>query len=96
MAECLHKQVVSCSMYLVLSCDEVTVIDNQSWVLIHCYIVQDWCWLHILIFLEHVTEGGRQTIWLKLSLKPSKKQRGVSNENVTKLMSCGVDGVNVF
>jgi hypothetical protein len=39
MAECLHKQVlnkmrniVASSRYLVLSCDEVTTIDNQLWI----------------------------------------------------------------
>jgi hypothetical protein len=59
MAECLHKHVfnkmwkdVASSKYLTLSCDEVTTIDNQSWISIHCYVVQDWCRLHVLIFFK--------------------------------------------
>jgi hypothetical protein len=65
MAECLHKQVikkmkevVAGSKYFALSCDEVTMIDNQSWISIHYYVVQDWCHLPILIFLEQIIEGG--------------------------------------
>jgi hypothetical protein len=42
MVECMHKQVIkrvkeiiASSKYLALSCDEVTTIDNQSWISIH-------------------------------------------------------------
>ncbi len=64
MVECSHKQVikkmkevVASSKYLTLSCDEVTMIDNQLWVSIHYYMVQDWCCLLILIFLKQVAKG---------------------------------------
>ncbi len=57
MAECLHKQVlnkmqeiVASSRYFVFFYDEVTTIDNQSWISIPCYIVQNWCHLPVLIF----------------------------------------------
>jgi hypothetical protein len=59
MVECRHKQVIkkvkediTSSKYLALSCDEVTMIDNQSWISIHSYIVQDWCRILVFIFLE--------------------------------------------
>jgi hypothetical protein len=48
MVECMHKQVIKrikevivSSTYLALSCDEVTTIDNQSWIFIHSYVIQD-------------------------------------------------------
>ncbi len=48
MAKCMHKQVIkrvkeaiASSKYLALSFDEVTIIDNQSWISIHSYVVQD-------------------------------------------------------
>jgi hypothetical protein len=48
MAECLHKQmlnkmqkIVASLRYLALSCDEVIMIDNQLWILIHCHVVQN-------------------------------------------------------
>jgi hypothetical protein len=47
MVECMPKQVIkrvkeiiANSKYLALSCDEVTIIDNQSWISIHSYVVQ--------------------------------------------------------
>ncbi len=46
MVEVLHiiimqviKLVVHKSNYVVLSCDEVTLIGNQSWLSIHVYII---------------------------------------------------------
>jgi hypothetical protein len=48
MAECMHKQVIkrvkeviTSSKYLALSCDEVTTINNQSWISIDSYVIQD-------------------------------------------------------
>jgi hypothetical protein len=73
MAECLHKQlikkikeVVVGLKYFSLSCDEVTMIDNQSWISIHYYVVQDWCHLPILIFLEQIIEGGGSNNLIKV------------------------------
>lgn len=50
MVECMHKKynkklkkIIVSFKYLALSCDEVITIDNQSWVSINCYVVQDWC-----------------------------------------------------
>jgi hypothetical protein len=52
------KEVITSSKYLALSCDEVTTIDNQSWISIHSYIGQDWCRILVFISLEQVIEGG--------------------------------------
>jgi hypothetical protein len=47
MAKCLHKKIikklkeVASLKYLALSSDDITTIDNQSWVSIHYYVVQD-------------------------------------------------------
>jgi hypothetical protein len=47
MTKCMHKQVIkrikkviASSKYVALSCDEVTIIDSQSWISIHSYVVQ--------------------------------------------------------
>jgi hypothetical protein len=52
------KKVIANLKYFVLSYDKVTTIDNQSWVSICYYGIQDWCHLHIFISLKHVIEGG--------------------------------------
>jgi formyltetrahydrofolate hydrolase len=33
------KVVVQVAHYVVLSCDEVSIIDNQSWLFVHYYVV---------------------------------------------------------
>ncbi len=104
MAECLHKQVikkmkevVACSKYLAFSCDEVSTIDNQSWISIHYYVVQDWCHLPILIFKIQVIEGGGSNNLTKVIMGVFKKEGGVFDVNVGgKLMSFGADDVNDF
>jgi len=83
MVECLHKkmiknmkEVVAGSKYFALSCDEVTTIDNQSWISIHYYVVQDWCHLPILIFLQQVIEGGGLDNLIEIIMGVLKKERG--------------------
>jgi hypothetical protein len=104
MLECLHKKVfnkirkiVASSKYLAISYDEVTIINNQSWVSIHCYVVQNWCHLPTLIFLEQVTKGGGFDNLTKVIMDVLKKHVGVSDiDVVAKLFSFGINGVNVF
>jgi hypothetical protein len=61
LAECIFRQVeakalemVRSARFISLSCDEVTSIDNGSWISIHCYVVQNWSRVPILISLQHV------------------------------------------
>jgi hypothetical protein len=80
-----------------LSCDEVTTIDNQSWISMHSYVVQDWCQIYLLIFLEHVIEGGGAYNLTKVIMGALKEHGGLFDIDVAiKLISFGVDGVNVF
>jgi len=36
------KEVVNPSSYVNLSHDEIKTLNNQSWVNVHAYVVQDW------------------------------------------------------
>jgi hypothetical protein len=36
------KKVVSATLYFSITCDEVTILDNQYWISIHIYTIQDW------------------------------------------------------
>ncbi len=47
------KQVISNAPYLILSYDKVIVVDNISWISLHCYIFQD-IFQFIFILLEYV------------------------------------------
>jgi hypothetical protein len=104
MAECLHKKMikhmkeVAGSKYLALSCDEVTTIDNQSWISIHYYVVQDWCHLPILIFSQQVIEGGGLDNLIEIIMGVLKKERGgVFDVNVARnLMPFGLMMLMIF
>jgi hypothetical protein len=45
--------------YRVLNCDEVFIVDNQSWLSIHDYVMQNWVKIPIVISLDQVVEGLR-------------------------------------
>jgi hypothetical protein len=45
------------SNVLSISTDEVTTINNQSWISIHYYVVEGWRWVPILLTLEQLVEG---------------------------------------
>jgi hypothetical protein len=73
------------------------MIDNQLWISIHSNNVQDWCHIPIFIYLEHVTKGGGADNLTKVFMGAFKKHGCFFNVDfVAKLISFGVDGVNVF
>jgi hypothetical protein len=105
LAECMFHQVeakaletVQAARFISLSCDKVTSIDNGSWISIHCYIVQNWSRVPILISLERVEEQATLVNLLRLILNSMKVKGGVHGRNlVHKLMSFGVgEKFNVF
>jgi hypothetical protein len=39
-----------------VTCDEVTIVDNGTWVYVHVYVIQDFSRFHMLAALEHVED----------------------------------------
>jgi hypothetical protein len=63
----------------------------------HFYFVQDWCQIHVLMSLEHVIERRGAYNLTKVIMGVLKEHGGLFNANVVvKLISLGVDRVNVF
>jgi hypothetical protein len=48
-ATCLTMQK---AWFIFVSCDEMTTIDNKSWISIHVYVVERWKQLPILLVLQ--------------------------------------------
>jgi hypothetical protein len=72
------------------------LITNHG-VSIHCYFVQNWFHLHVLISLEHVTRGEGFNNLTKVIIDIMKKYVGVFKTNIVmKLMSFNASSVNVF
>jgi hypothetical protein len=44
--------VVQNAPFISVSCDEVTIIDNQSWISTHLYVVEGWRCLLIILTLQ--------------------------------------------
>jgi len=45
------KVVVDKSLFFVVSCDEVTSIDNHNWLSMHVYVIDNWKCVPILFNL---------------------------------------------
>jgi hypothetical protein len=72
------------------------MIDNQSWILIHCHLTKLVSFTYI-DFFKQVTKGRGYVNLIKMIMDALKKHIGVFEANVaTKLLSFGVDNANVF
>jgi hypothetical protein len=103
-AEYLYKQVMvksrdvlSAAKYLAITCDEVTTLDNQSWISIHAYCVQDFYRQPILVSLECLTEGASTTKLASTLIDAMSNHGGQSKDDLRqKFVSFGADGGAVF
>jgi hypothetical protein len=53
------RATVQVAHYVVLSYDEVSIVDNQSCLFFHCYVVENLVRIPILIFLDRVVASSR-------------------------------------
>jgi hypothetical protein len=53
----------------VLSCDEITSIDNQSWLRIHANTIQNWIKVPMLLSLEHLMDGFNVTSLIRMIMQ---------------------------
>jgi hypothetical protein len=75
--------------YLVLSFDEVIIIDNISWIPMHYYIVQDFVWWHNFVSLEHVIKVGSISTSLTILIMGSFTEKsGVSKKQIAEKFLC--------
>jgi hypothetical protein len=54
----VNKEAMGFDGYITFTTDEVINVDNQSWILVHGYVVKDWCWVPILLIVEHIIDGS--------------------------------------
>ncbi len=98
-----HKNVILAQHWSQLehnssiSCDEVSTLNNQSWLSIHYYVVENWARIPILISLDCVLEGSSSNNFTKVIMEALTTRGGMPRDYIaSKLMSFGVDNVNVF
>jgi hypothetical protein len=77
------KFAIEIAQYLSLTCDEVSTINNQSWLLIHVYVVQNWLRIPIFFSLEHVVVGSSVDNFTLVLLQTLMHQRGFTKELIS-------------
>lgn len=51
------KMVLQQNKFISIDCDEVTILDNQSWISMHAYVVENSRRQLVLLNLEKVVDG---------------------------------------
>jgi hypothetical protein len=104
MAEHLHgcvlaalKGVVQSARIISISIDEVTAIDNTSWVGVHVYAMRSWERMPHLLHLSCVSESGTSDHLTSVIMHVLLVEGGLSREEIaSKLVCFGADGVSTF
>ncbi len=87
------KSIVGTTHYFSFTCDEVSNIDNQNWLLIHAYVVQNWLKIPIFMSFEHVEVGlGVDNLTQILMHEGGLMKKLIGK----RLMNFSADGVFVF
>jgi hypothetical protein len=91
------KSIVGTTHYFSFTCDEVSNIDNQNWLLIHAYVVQNWLRIPIFMSFEHVEVGLGVDNLTQILMQTLMHERGLMKNLIGKrLMNFSADGVFVF
>ncbi len=104
MVEVMHQHVMVTTratfivaQYVSINFDEVSALDNQFQLLIHCYVMENWVRIPILISFNHVLEGFGSNNLTKVIMEALTTKGGMLKDQVvSKLMSFGANNINVF
>ncbi len=73
------------------------MIDNQSWISVHVYVVEGWEQLLILLTLQQVVEGSHVDNLTKVIVESLFLHGGLSKSNMAlKLICFGTNNVTTF
>lgn len=91
------KEVLASAHYIAITCDEVTTVDNQSWISIHAYYVVDFYRQPVLVSLERLTEGASAGRLATTIVDALATHGGLHKDDLRKkFTSFGADGASVF
>lgn len=84
------KEIVHATNYISVICDDVTSVNNTSWILVHCYVVQNWSQIPIFIYLERVINRETAVNLTKVIMSAVSSVGGLRQDDIsTKLLSFG-------
>jgi len=91
------RAVVGVARYVVLSCDEVSTIDNQYWLHVHYYVMHNWIRIPILISLDKMLEDSSSDNLTKVIMEVLRIVGEFLKDQIAQKLICfGANGVNVF
>jgi hypothetical protein len=80
-----------------MNCDEMTTLENQSWLSILAYVVEQWRNIPILLNLQHVMDEATFDNLTHLIVKNLVMFEGLNETKVAnKLVYFGAKGVIIF
>lgn len=80
-----------------MNVNEMTKIDNASWISWHLYVVQGWNQIILLVCVKKVDVQGITNNVFQLMLQSLNSFAGVSAKDLgSKFISMGYDGTSVF
>jgi len=82
--------------FVAFTCDEVITLDNQSWIFVHGYCVQDWCCILVLFLVKCIVEGSNAQNLTKVILATLVNFGSLIEEIANWLLCFGANGVNIF
>jgi hypothetical protein len=86
------KKVLAEARFYAIPADEVTTVDNESWLSMHIYIV-----VPILLSLSRLTEDNSASAVKECIMTSLSRHRGLLDNVVAEKLVCfGTDRVSIF
>jgi hypothetical protein len=100
MAKVVSKKtmhVISDANFLSISADEVTSVDNTSWLSLHIYACQSWKRVLMLLSLHRMVDGGRADVVREMIMSSLVVHGDLSERQIVEKLVCfGADWVSTF
>lgn len=93
---CATKVTLAKSQFISMNCDELTTVDNQSWLFVHAYVTDDWKQLPLLLNMYKVVDETIADNMTSLIVKSLGQHGGLSETNIaSKLVCFRANGVTI-
>ena len=91
------KKSIEDSNFIALSLDEVTKIDNTSWVCMHVYTINNLCCQPFLLSVAKLNRSATAKNLYELLKATLIESRGLDSMEITKMLMCvGANGASVM
>ena len=92
------QDLISKASYIVVACKKSTDVDNNSWLCLHVYVMENWARKPLLLTLQKLDSNGYTSdLFLGVIIGIlSHHGKMEANQIVAKLICFGADGMSSF